>query len=167
MYIVHIGQICHTVAGILLISPRKIGLNVLLVYSRSFMIRATRLSGSMIALRETPLITDSLVRTLMALEEGWNIFNRGKAAHLAGFHTPPLVSLYADISFKESLSTTKYWPESMFQQNLKVAWYCFLESEDTLYFWPWLLVRIAAWMRTTATAVTSPEAGARSTTSTS
>ena len=93
---------------------------------------------------ETPLITDSLVRTLMALEEGWNIFNRGKAAHLAGFHTPPLVSLYADISFKESLSTTKYWPESMFQQNLKVAWYCFLESEDTLYFWPWLLVRIAA-----------------------
>ena len=113
-------------------------------YSRSFMIRATRLSGSMIALRETPLITDSLVRTLMALEEGWNIFNRGKAAHLAGFHTPPLVSLYADISFKESLSTTKYWPESMFQQNLKVAWYCFLESEDTLYFWPWLLVRIAA-----------------------
>lgn len=144
MYIVHIGQICHTVAGILLITPRKIGLNVLLVYSRSFMIRATRLSGSMIALRETPLITDSLVRTLMALEEGWNIFNRGKAAHLAGFHTPPLVSLYADISFKESLSTTKYWPESMFQQNLKVAWYCFLESEDTLYFWPWLLVRIAA-----------------------
>jgi len=39
-------------------------------YSRSFMISATRLSGSMMALRETPLMTDSLVRTLMALEEG-------------------------------------------------------------------------------------------------
>ena len=39
-------------------------------YSRSFMISATKLSGSMMALRETPLMTDSLVRTLMALEEG-------------------------------------------------------------------------------------------------
>ena len=56
------------------------------------MISATRLSGSMMALRETPLMTDSLVRTLMALEEGWNIFRRGRAAHRAGFHTPPLVS---------------------------------------------------------------------------
>ena len=62
-------------------------------YSRSFMISATRLSGSMMALRETPLMTDSLVRTLMALEEGWNIFKRGPAAHRAGFHTAPLVSL--------------------------------------------------------------------------
>ena len=125
-------------------NPEKDWTGCFACYSRSFMMRATKLSGSMIALRETPLITDSLVRTLMAPEEGWNIFNRGKAAHLAGFHTPPLVSLYAEISFKESLSTTKFWPESMFQQNLKVAWYCFLESEDTLYFWPWLLVRIAA-----------------------
>ena len=57
-------------------------------YSRSFIIRATKLSGSMMAFRETPLITDSLVRTLMALEEGWNIFKRGRAAHRAGFQTP-------------------------------------------------------------------------------
>ena len=56
------------------------------------MISATKLSGSMMALRETPLMTDSLVRTLMALEEGWNIFKRGRAAHRAGFQTPPLVS---------------------------------------------------------------------------
>ena len=35
-------------------------------------------------------------------------------------------TLQADISLSESLSTTKYRPESMFQQNLKVAWYCFL-----------------------------------------
>ena len=63
------------------------------------MISATRLSGSMMALRETPLMTDSLVRTLMALEEGWNIFRRGRAAHRAGFHTPPLVSWQSVITF--------------------------------------------------------------------
>merc|ERR1719234_78504 len=34
----------------------------------------------MMALRETPLMTDSLVRTLMALEEGWNIFKQRSAA---------------------------------------------------------------------------------------
>ena len=47
-------------------------------------------------------MTDSLVRTLMALEEGWNIFKRGPAAHRAGFHTPPLVSLKNVVKFKIS-----------------------------------------------------------------
>ena len=50
--------------------------------------------------------------------------------------------------------------------NKKVCW-SNLDREDTLYFCPWLLVRMAAWMRTTATAVTSPEPGSTSTTSTS
>ena len=97
-------------------------------YSRSFMISATRLSASMMALRETPLMTDSFVRTLMALEEGWNIFKRGPAAHRAGFHTPPLVSLqsvdqFYNLSDISPCMQISLWENHCPQQNIGQSQY--------------------------------------------
>ena len=80
------------------------------------------------ALREMPVMTDSLVRTLMALEEGWNIFKRGPAAHRAGFHTPPLVSLqsvdqFYNLSDISPCMQISLWENHCPQQNIGQSQY--------------------------------------------